>query len=376
MPFYVDDIQTDSNTQSLAARDPKESVRVATTANITLSGTQTIDGVSVIAGNRVLVKNQNTAADNGLYLCAAGPWSRSLDSDTSEKVTSGCRTYIEEGAVNAKTQWVLTTANPIVLGSTGLTFELDIAAGTGLTKTKNSLAVNYGATGTTACVGNDSRLSDDRTASGLRTATTVVSVSAATAPIAGKVLTATTDSSATWQTPSGSADANAVHVNAASEISGITEKTTPVAADLLIIEDSAEANVKKRVQIGNLPHPSPTLTSSEATATSSTTTTSSSYAAMSGMTLTPGAGTYLCLFSTSLSSSSSNAEINVSLYANGSQIAVTESKVSLFKSGDIVDMATNKVVTVAAGQAIDIRWKTASGTATAYARVLTLVKIG
>jgi hypothetical protein len=190
------------------------------------------------------------------------------------------------------------------------------------------------------------------------------------------VLTATTDSSAIWQTPSGSADANAVHVNAASEISGITEKTTPVAADLLIIEDSAEANVKKRVQIGNLPHPSPTLTSSEATATSSTTTTSSSYAAMSGMTLTPGAGTYLCLFSTSLSSSASNAEINVSLYANGSQIAATESKASLFKSGDIVDMATNKVVTVAAGQAIDIRWKTASGTATAYARVLTLVKIG
>ena len=231
--------------------------------------------------------------------------------------------------------------------------------------------VQFGATSTTACVGNDSRLSDNRVASGLKTATTVVSVSAAAAPIAGKVLTATNDSTATWQTPSGSADANAVHVNAASEISGITEKTAPVAADLIIIEDSAAANAKKRVQIGNLPH-----ASSEATATGTTTTTSSTYAQMASMTLTPGAGTYLCLFSTSLSCSASNGEINVSLFSNSVQIASTESKVSLFKAGDIVDMALNKVVVVAAGQVIEVKWKVASGTATAYARVLTLVKIG
>jgi len=373
MTFYVDDIQTDSNTQSLAARDPKESVRVATTANITLSGTQTIDGVSVIAGNRVLVKNQNTAADNGLYLCAAGAWTRSLDSDTSEKITSGCRTYIEEGTVNGKTQWMLTTVNPITLGSTGLTFELDIAAGTGLTKTKNSLAVNYGATGTTACVGNDSRLGDDRTASGLRTATTVVSVSAATAPIAGKVLTATGDSAATWQTPSGSADANAVHVNAASEISGITEKTAPVAADLLIIEDSAAANIKKRVQLGNLPR-----TSNEVTATGTITTTSASDVQMTTMTATPGAGTYLVLFSTSLSHSNAAGATYVSIYANTAQVAASERRLTyadIKQIGLIAPLATQAVVTVAAAQVIEVKWRTSTSTATAYQRTLTLLKL-
>jgi len=82
------------------------------------------------------------------------------------------------------------------------------------------------------------------------------------------------------------------------------------------------------------------------------------------------------LFSTSLSCSASNGEINVSLFSNSVQIASTESKVSLFKAGDIVDMALNKVVVVAAGQVIEVKWKVASGTATAYARVLTLVKIG
>jgi hypothetical protein len=63
--------------------------------------------------------------------------------------------------------------------------------------------VQFGSSATTACVGNDARLSDDRTASGLRSATTVVAVSAATAPTAGQVLTATAGNAANWQTPSG-----------------------------------------------------------------------------------------------------------------------------------------------------------------------------
>jgi hypothetical protein len=66
-----------------------------------------------------------------------------------------------------------------------------------------SLAVSFGTSSTTACVGNDSRLSDDRTGSGLRTASTVVAVSSATAPSSGQVLTATSSTAATWQTPSG-----------------------------------------------------------------------------------------------------------------------------------------------------------------------------
>lgn len=102
--------------------DVKESCRVVTMANITLSGVQTIDGVSVIAGDRVLVKEQTNAEDNGIYVCASGAWSRATDADTDAEVTAGMFTFIEEGTVNADTGWVLSTNDPIVVGTTELTF--------------------------------------------------------------------------------------------------------------------------------------------------------------------------------------------------------------------------------------------------------------
>jgi phage-related tail fiber protein len=126
--------------------DVKDSVRVATTANITLSGTQTIDGISVIAGDRVLVKNQATASTNGIYVVAAGAWTRSTDADVSAEVTAGMFTFVEEGTANADSGWILTTDNPITLGTTNLTFAQfsgagQIEAGAGLTKTGNTLDV-------------------------------------------------------------------------------------------------------------------------------------------------------------------------------------------------------------------------------------------
>lgn len=105
-----------------ALTDVKDSVRAATTANITLSGAQTIDGVSVIAGDRVLVKNQSTASQNGIYDCASGAWARSADSDTSAEVTGGMFVFVNEGTVNGDTGWILTTNDPITLASTSLTF--------------------------------------------------------------------------------------------------------------------------------------------------------------------------------------------------------------------------------------------------------------
>lgn len=77
----------------------KRSVTVATTANITLSGTQTIDGVAVVAGNRVLVKNQTTASQNGIYVVAAGAWTRALDADTSSKI-AGAVVNVDSGTTN------------------------------------------------------------------------------------------------------------------------------------------------------------------------------------------------------------------------------------------------------------------------------------
>ncbi len=129
----------------------KESVRVATTANITLSGEQTIDGVSVVAGDRVLVKDQTTAADRGIYVCASGSWTRATDFDTSAEAKPGSTVWVNEGTANGDTSWVLTTNAPITLGSTSLTFTqnnalANLTAGDGLGKTGNDLYVKTNAT--------------------------------------------------------------------------------------------------------------------------------------------------------------------------------------------------------------------------------------
>lgn len=102
--------------------DWKASCRAATTANIALSGAQTIDGVSVIAGDRVLVKNQSTGSQNGIYVCDASTWSRAVDADASAEVTSGMATTVTEGTANGDKTFVLTTNDAITLGSTSLSF--------------------------------------------------------------------------------------------------------------------------------------------------------------------------------------------------------------------------------------------------------------
>lgn len=127
--------------------DVKASVRVATTATITLSGAQTIDGVVVSSGDRVLVKNQTAGSQNGIYDVAAGAWTRSADSDTSLEFNSGAFTFVEEGTLAAGRGYVLTTANPVTLGTTSLAFTLfssagAITAGTDLSFSGTTLNVN------------------------------------------------------------------------------------------------------------------------------------------------------------------------------------------------------------------------------------------
>ena len=133
----------DSVAQGLA---PKDAVRAATTANSTLSGAQTIDGVSVVADDRVLVKNQTTGSENGIYVAASGAWSRATDAD-SEADLRGASVFVEEGTANADTLWVMTTNAAITVGTTALTWTqfasaADIVGGNGLTKTGNTLDVN------------------------------------------------------------------------------------------------------------------------------------------------------------------------------------------------------------------------------------------
>jgi hypothetical protein len=125
--------------------DAKASCVVATTANITLSGTQTIDSIALLAGDRVLVKDQTTTADNGIYVVAASTWSRSTDANTWDELTSAF-TFVEKGTTNADSGWVCTIDAGGTLGTTSVTWVQfsgagQITAGAGLTKTGNTLNV-------------------------------------------------------------------------------------------------------------------------------------------------------------------------------------------------------------------------------------------
>lgn len=126
--------------------DVKNSVRLATTANITLTGLSPVDGITPNDGDRVLVKNQSTASQNGLYNAHAGAWTRTTDADASNEVTAGLYTFVEEGSTNADSGWILTTDGAVTLGTTGLSFAQftgagQITAGGGMTKTGNTLDV-------------------------------------------------------------------------------------------------------------------------------------------------------------------------------------------------------------------------------------------
>jgi len=97
----------------------KESVSCATTANITLSGTQTIDGIAVVAGNRVLVKNQTTASQNGIYVVAAGAWTRSLDADNASEIGAAV-VNVDSGTANGGELWTTTFKTTDTLGTTAM----------------------------------------------------------------------------------------------------------------------------------------------------------------------------------------------------------------------------------------------------------------
>ncbi|PLV19750.1 phage tail protein, partial [Pseudomonas guariconensis] len=114
-------------TNELLKQDFKHSVLVATTAAIVLSGLQTVDGVALTAGARVLVKDQAAAKDNGLYqVVAGGPWTRCADADSSGEMTPGLLVPVERGTANGDSVWQLVTDAPITLGVTALTFEMAI----------------------------------------------------------------------------------------------------------------------------------------------------------------------------------------------------------------------------------------------------------
>lgn len=113
----------------------KAPAKVATTANITLSGLQTIDGYTTLSGDRVLVKNQTTATQNGIYSAVAGAWTRTTDADAGSEI-AGSALFIQVGTTQANTQWINTNST-VIIGTTNIVYQqfgaaVTYSAGTGL----------------------------------------------------------------------------------------------------------------------------------------------------------------------------------------------------------------------------------------------------
>tara|TARA_R100001443_G_scaffold9722_1_gene19313 strand:- start:5714 stop:7000 length:1287 start_codon:yes stop_codon:yes gene_type:complete len=150
----------DSTSEGL---DVKDSVKVATTANITLSGTQTIDGVAISADERVLVKDQSTASQNGIYLCKAGSWARADDMAAGSDA-AGAFAFVEQGSTYSDVGFVCSSnKGSAVTGTNNLAFtqfsgQSNVTAGNGLDKSGNELSLDLKANGglviesTEACV--------------------------------------------------------------------------------------------------------------------------------------------------------------------------------------------------------------------------------
>jgi hypothetical protein len=142
-PSNSTDIANKSYVDTVAqGLDTKASVIAGTTANITLSGTQTIDGIVLVSGDRVLVKNQTLPANNGLYLCAAGAWTRTTDMDTWAEVP-GAYVFVETGSTLADTGWVCTSDAGGTIGVTAITWAQFSGAGSGVS------SITFGSTGLT-----------------------------------------------------------------------------------------------------------------------------------------------------------------------------------------------------------------------------------
>jgi hypothetical protein len=106
-------------------RDPKDAVRVASTVNVDLASMPAaVDTITLAVGDRFLAKNQTAPAQNGIYVFqgSGNAATRATDFDSDAEVTQGASCDVIEGTVNGNTRWLLTTPDPLIVGTTGLTF--------------------------------------------------------------------------------------------------------------------------------------------------------------------------------------------------------------------------------------------------------------
>lgn len=136
----------------------KTPVRVVRDTNFNLASAwsagsyPTVDGVATTLNDRVLFISQSTASENGIYVVGSVSFARASDANTSDEVQPGLTVFVSEGTSYGNSQFTLTTDGTITLGTTGLTFTqingaASITAGTGLSKSGNTLSISASYTG-------------------------------------------------------------------------------------------------------------------------------------------------------------------------------------------------------------------------------------
>ena len=210
-PSAATDIANKSYVDTIAqGLDTKASVVAGTTANITLSGAQTIDGISIVATDRVLVKDQTAPAENGIYVASATAWARASDMSTWAQVP-GAYVFIETGTTLADTGWVCTSNAGGTINVTAMTWAQFSGAGSGVS------SITFGSTGLTPAttttgavtvggtlaIGNGGTNSTATATAGGSAYGTGTAFAFTAAGIAGQVLTSAGASAPVWSGISG-----------------------------------------------------------------------------------------------------------------------------------------------------------------------------
>lgn len=160
----------------------KAPCRVATTAAITLSGEQTIDGVAIVAGDRVLVKNQSSGVENGIYNAGTGAWSRAIDFDGARDARNGTMVYVTSGSTNNDTIFAMSATDPVTVGTTAMTFAAADVSGPPVTLTASDGLTGGGVLDANRTVGL-ATIADDRVMANVSGSTAVPSANTLTAII-------------------------------------------------------------------------------------------------------------------------------------------------------------------------------------------------